>query len=304
MAAYSPRRVRISAGEESTYGSAAGTLDIWLGLINPFEATKKNNLLKLEGLREGLEIPGYADNYESINFTLNINGFTSARFLKYTMGQVSTSGSGPYVHTITALNDAYHPSITIEVAKFGTTDKVKRYLGCVFGNTTIKWSKGEIVKATVDVIAKSIENDTTANGTATEPTDVESKIYSYRHATLKISGTEVVHREGTYSIKKEVTAEPRIDSSNVGYITRPYVGPIEHTLEFVVDLGAYDLDSLTGYNSIEVKFTNGSNYLKVTGDAKIEEIGEPIDLGNNIILQRVMAYMKNVQIEAQEDDAW
>ena len=88
------------------------------------------------------------------NLTVDMAYDDSTIFLlKHALGAVSTSGAGPYVHTL-SLSSPGQTGFTCEQA-LGDSGKSEVFEGCVINKATISCAFGEEMKLSLDVIAET-----------------------------------------------------------------------------------------------------------------------------------------------------
>ena len=178
-------------GYESTYGTAASTIDKKFGLNDALTSwTLTHNRQDLPQLNS-LTVQNYAYGQQQgsigIDFTLSNPWIFTALF-----GAPSTTGSSdPYTHTYPHASNGTSKtptSFTCEVGFDGASGDIVRTLkGCVMDSLSISASVGNLVQCSVSATYGNEDAPSTSLGTApTEPT-VQFP-YTFAHARLKYSG--------------------------------------------------------------------------------------------------------------------
>lgn len=310
-AGYSPRKTKISLGKEANYGSAAGvTLDRYWGRIQPLPIEIKKLLLKKEGLRDNIEVEGFVDAGQEVKFPINVNNILRWDFLEYVFGQASNNlAGGYYTHSLTPLNQPYHPSVMLEVAetaKTGGTDSVLSINGITVDTMDLNWAKGDFVKCKLGVIAQSASHGTTTNGTASAPSVIESH---FKHVTLSIGGQAYRTLSGTFSARKNLSADFVPDASANGKIEQPKVGEFNYEIKIVVDkeTSAHITAILAGsQTTAELDIDVDSNHYARFSFAAVRYGGvtEQLDLGNNVVLEELSLIPANCSASVKDDTSW
>ena len=168
MAVYLGRNSKILVGEESTWGTAASSMNnarpISSGslarqvsivprpdlLSDSGSAMRRGHYQQNESMTGSFEI---AATYENIGI-----------FLKHAMGTLATTGTGdPYSHTYTLAADL-PTGLTIEFIR-GTSGKSEKFEGCKLNSMSMSISAGECMMLSFDVIGQT----GAARGTAPSP---------------------------------------------------------------------------------------------------------------------------------------
>ena len=293
-AGYSPRKTKISIGKETTYGSVAGvTLDRYWGRLQPMPIEIRKLLLKKEGLRDSIEVEGFVDAGQEVKFPININNILRWDFLELVFGQATNTQAGSYyTHSLAPLNQPYHPSVMLEAAetaKTGGTDSVLSINGITIDTMDLSWAKGDFVKCKIRVIAQSAAHGTTASGTASAPSATESH---FKHITFSIGGQAYRTISGTFSARKNLSADFVPDASESGKIERPKVGEFNYELKIVVDkeTAAHLTAILAGSSTTtDLDIDVDSNHYAHFSLAGVRYSGvtEQLDLGNNVVLEEL-----------------
>ena len=177
-------------GYESTFGTSASTLDKKFGLNDAISSwTLTHNRQDLPALNQ-VTIDEYAYGQQAgtlgIDFTLS-----NPWVFKTILGDPSTTGSNPYVHTYPHASNGINKtptSFTTEVGFDGASaDTVRTLKGCVATSLSITASVGNLVSASLSANYGVEDAPSTSLGTAPSQPDVEFP-YTFAHATLKYGG--------------------------------------------------------------------------------------------------------------------
>lgn len=310
-AGYTPRKTKISFGKETTYGDPTGvTLNRYWGRIQPLPIEIRKLLLKKEGLRDNIEVEGYVDAGQEVKFPISINNVIRWYFLEYVFGQATNNIAGSYyTHSITPLNQPYHPSVMLEVsetAKTGGTDSVLSANGITVDTMDLTWAKGDFIKCKLGIIAQSASHGTSTSGTATAPTATESH---FKHITFQIGGEAYRTLSGTLSTKKNLSAEFVPDASAQGKIEQPKVGEFNYELKIIVDKeDASHIAAILAGNptTAELDIDVDSNHyarFSFTG-VRYNGLTEQLDLGNNVILEEISLLPTGCSASIKDDVSW
>ena len=159
-----------------------GSQTTWIGIIPNVDFT---------------DVPEYKD-YHSVNTSrdmflenlgkINVTGtipieLQNGRIIYLAMGGISTSGTGPYTHTISGASTL--PSICIEAVYDGTVDFLRYYRGTKVNTLEIEGVDGAEVKASAGFMsargAKSSNTSSTIDNVTTKP-------FMYHQGSLDILG--------------------------------------------------------------------------------------------------------------------
>lgn len=141
---------------ESQFAQAPTSGFRWIGVVESFEPEENNNtdVRRSVGVRGPFMLRAGAKEVDgSISFALQ-----NARMIAYALGKVSTTGSGPYTHTITPVGSGESlPSFTIQNHNqlLGFT---RNYVGGKVDSLTITASAEEPVTAEAEILFSHVED--------------------------------------------------------------------------------------------------------------------------------------------------
>lgn len=172
----------LSYGEESTWGTAATTRNIWAGLVQEFKAALKKNQMRIDGWGNSRSPNQIVNVANDVNISLKTY-LQAGKLFQYLMGDSADTGSNPYTHTMNAANII--PSITFvqtTVDPSGGSDNLcYKYVGCTWHRCTIEFPENGIITATFEGTSKSPTSDSKQTITA-----VTSAPYLSSQAVLSI----------------------------------------------------------------------------------------------------------------------
>jgi len=141
---------------ESQFAQAPTSGFKWIGVVESFEPEENNNTdaRRSVGVRGPFMLRAGAKEVDgSISFALQ-----NARMIAYALGKVTTTGSGPYTHTITPVGSGESlPSFTIQNHNqlLGFT---RNYVGGKVDSLTITASAEEAVTAEAEILFSHVED--------------------------------------------------------------------------------------------------------------------------------------------------
>lgn len=217
MPVYLGRGSFIAIGTEATWASAVAT-PVNLRIISETmqrnqERSQKTHLSTSLGAFslgsfDGMEIAG-----GSVDLPILYDG--TGMLLKAALGDISTSGTGPYAHIYQPATDASLPSLTLVVQR-GTGTK-EQFLGCKVSTMSISCEAGSEMTASFEFIGK------TANSRAAGITPTfgsGAQVFHFEAGTLEYNGVSYNIRSFTLNLDNKVerrdllgskqTAEPAI----------------------------------------------------------------------------------------------
>ncbi|MFW6173518.1 MAG: hypothetical protein ACOC5T_07230, partial [Elusimicrobiota bacterium] len=183
-------REQISWGDENTFGTA----------VTPTEIVGKNVQIQNPNFSKGWidvdtagsdtrEIESKEKGNKLYRFTLSFVP-TSGKFLKYSsLGNIGTSGSDPYTHTLSLKNEVN--SFTLEWAKRGNTNKVITLKGCVMKNVKLRFDSEGENGGFIRVEAECIAQDLSTGSSVTSLSNVSKDGFQFRMVKLTVEGNEV-----------------------------------------------------------------------------------------------------------------
>lgn len=206
--------------------------------------------------------------------------------LKNLMGNVGTTGAGPYTHTIT-LGDL-GDTLTLQVNRpsIDATNRVFSYLGCHITEASFSMAVNEYAKATFSVYG---QDEDTAQSLATASYPATYTPFVWSHGSITVAGSGVDVKSVDLNINRNlVTDRHFIRSSNPAL---PKISK-EGGLTEITGTLVTDFEDLTAYT----RFVNGSEAalvvaldagaggdtltftMNVRFDGETPEVGGPDDL--------------------------
>lgn len=261
---YLGKDATIGVGAESTWGTAVARAR--------WERLRQVTLHRED---EFAPIPDLGDNGTSLvptdsfqvsenvvgNVEINVSydGYVATTLLYHAMGGLSTSGAGPYVHTLT-LASALPTGLTIEAIKGSGHGEV--YEGCKVNRLTLGVAVGEVMRMTAEIIGETSGGQVSvASPTLTTPTYAihhQAGLMTINSVTYRIKSFELVidnkltRRDG---LGLNTTLEPaRGDKTAVS--CRVTVERVSNALETLYQAGTKADASIT--------FTSGSKSIAIT----------------------------------------
>lgn len=250
-------------GEESTFGTGVAPAS-----GNYYEATsdelQRNQVNDpkpgLLGRTHNRRVAQMVDVSGAIAFDLGYEGYE--KIFKHALGAGNTTGVGPYVHAFTLADDLPTGlSITSnkDSSNLGGTS-CERFLGCRINKLTLTQSRGEHLKASMEILGRNSELISTP--TASYPT-FDGILYDELTAQIASSTIE--------ADEIEVTIENNLkdDHYKLGSQLRAAIPPADKRVITVKIVK--DFDSLTEWNYyrnltnvlVELDWTNGSDILDI-----------------------------------------
>lgn len=279
-------------GEESTYGTEVARAN-WLELaaitMRRTYGTKptarlgrlgqaSNNARELVATQETVE--------GSISWCLSYDD-SSILLLKHLLGANATTGSGPYVHTLT-LASPPPTGLTIEaIPGIAGFNIAQQFTGCKLTRGTIRIQPGEEIMCEVEVIGRT-SGGLESSGTPTYTSNGERIFHHSKSAGFTLGGTSIEARSCTITVDRGLEANPEIGS----LLTSE---PVERdrlsvTIELTVLWQRVDFHTkhFAGtQGDFTATFTSGSKSLVLTAhNCVIEDLDQPTN-GAGAIEQRI-----------------
>jgi len=222
-------------GAETTYATAAGSINKHFGIVTRVSPTKRNNLLQVRGFkgtttggrqmvksRGGKFEPGVSVEFEPQTW----------EWLEYVMGTKTGSGTSgdPYIYTKSSSPGSLSIATSIEL---GSTDQDVIYLGCLVNSCTLRAAMGEKVTCTLELVAADLDKDNTVQ----TPVALSSlDVFVFSGVTLQWpSGEDVNHVIDSIEITITNNAEVRYGlGSRTG--KKGVHKQLEYQIRFTVDL--------------------------------------------------------------------
>ena len=150
-------------GAETTFGTAAGTIDQQFGLVSSFTPNLNNNIIKARGFvgstSGGRDVAQFVGGKFEQGFSVELTPL-NWDWLQYVLGSRSGAGTvaSPYVHT--GANSLTSLTVSHNLDNV-TTDREELYLGSMINSVTIKAAVGEPVTATIEFVGADLDKDST-----------------------------------------------------------------------------------------------------------------------------------------------
>lgn len=121
--------------------------------------------------------------------------YSNPWFFRAVMGQVTTSGTGPYTHSYTKTK--LPPSFAIEIGSQLSGGNVVRFLkGCVVNTLTLTASVGEVIRVSADILYA----EESLGSTLSTPIVDTFEPASFAHATLELPNGTVLGEVQTFDL--------------------------------------------------------------------------------------------------------
>lgn len=195
---------------------------------------------------------------------------TSALLFVHALGAVSTTGSGPYTHTITPGN-LLGKSLTMQIGRPSTDGTVRAfsYLGTKIKSWTLTAKSGDLVKMTLDLLAR---DEDTGQSLASASFTSGIKPFVFTGAAVSVGGSSLTNcREFTIQGTNNL-ADRRVVNSAL------MLEPVDGAHRSVKGTITMEFDSLTQYNrytgateaAVVLTFTQGSNTITITLNCRFD----------------------------------
>ncbi len=278
MALQFGRSAYIALNEESTYGTANGSpfgvnnrvFSVSMARSQERERTthlSQSSAAFAVNTFDGFEIAG-----GTIETPLTYKGL--GLLLKASIGSVTTTGSGPYLHTFIPSADL--PSLTIAVQR--GTGSSEQFEGCMVSTMNISCEAGGEGRATFEIIAETA----TARAGSIAPAGFGdgAQVFHFQSSTLSYNSVT------TYKMRSmELTLDNKLE--RVNYLgskltSQPQISDVRE----VTLTATFDLEDNNLYNAqlggtasnVEVTFTNGSDTFAILiRNAEITEYSDDVN---------------------------
>lgn len=288
MATGSGISAQLMVAEESTWGTA-------VTVTRAYELRSEGighdiGRINSDGIRSGQRVqrsedwlPGAEKISGSVELELSTKNW--ALLGKHMMGSVSTSGAGPYTHTLTT-GDLTGKGLTVQVGRPDVSGTVQpfTFAGCKVAGWELSCEAGneEPALVTLDLVGKS---ETTATALATASYTASNALFAWPHLAVTIAGSGVSWR--SFSIKG---TNPFKDDRYKGGATT-IDEPIENGMREYTGSITLDFDTLTQYNryvggneaALVATFTRSTDIIAITTNARFDGIPPAVD--NRDLLQ-------------------
>lgn len=278
MALQFGRSAYIALNEESTYGTANGSpfgvnnrvFSVSMARSQERERTthlSQSSAAFAVNTFDGFEIAG-----GTIETPLTYKGL--GLLLKASIGSVTTTGSGPYLHTFIPSADL--PSLTIAVQR--GTGSSEQFEGCMVSTMNISCEAGGEGRATFEIIAETATARAGSIGAGgfgdgAQIFHFQSSTLSFNSATYKMRSLELTldnKLERVNYLGSKLTSQPQI--SDVREVTLTATFDLEDNNLYNAQLSA------PASQNVEISFTNGSDTFAILlRNAEITEYSDDIN---------------------------
>ncbi|HID05402.1 MAG TPA: hypothetical protein EYP20_06315, partial [Aigarchaeota archaeon] len=146
----------VSYGEETSYGVAPSDVARWIGGVTSFNGGVETALEEAVTLSGG-RLRGYVLHGLDVRPSLEYY-IQTGQFLKYALGSVSDSGTGPpYIHTIEISSGYDLPSISLLEHRIGNPSHGYLYTGAKVESLEVSWEEDSLLKASVELLASNVD---------------------------------------------------------------------------------------------------------------------------------------------------
>lgn len=249
----------LASGLQSQIGiKAEGTVGTYSAPDHFFEFTSEDLRLEIErieskGLRAGrVTLHRWAAGVQRVTggFEMELAPQGCALLWKHALGAVSTSGAGPYTHTITPTVGLDALGLTIQVNKpdISGTNRVFSYLGCQITDWEISAAVNEYAMAKFGIFG---QHEDTSQSLASASFPATYTPFTFAHGTVTVAGS--AHDVKSFTLAGDnglLTNRHQIRATNP---SRPKISLSESLRSFTGSL-VTDFVDLTDYG----RFTAGT----------------------------------------------
>ena len=181
-------------GAEAVFGTpVAPAATSRIGRVTSVNFTMTNNFFRTQGMGEGRNVTGTFTGPFDASGTIewDVDDFT---FMQYAIGPRAGSGTLADPYELQERDNIGYdatniPTLSIEIGSQGDTlDDTTTFDGCVLNTLTISATQGEVLKASAEIIARSVATGT-ALETYTAPT---SRVFVFHEGNVTV-GTDTLH---------------------------------------------------------------------------------------------------------------
>lgn len=275
----------LGVGQESTWGTAVART-VWFPVVRSGLQRKprwapRNTISESTGSRNRRS-KFLAEDMAGGPVTLEMTYEGFGYWLKHLLGQVTTTGVGPYVHTF-SLARALPTGLTLEEVR-GDSGNAEVYSGCKVGKGTITVEAGKVVTFAADIIARTSGGRTTA-GTPTHTTSRDLPIVFSEAGSITWNALTLGAAKLEFVIDNKVATRLQIGDTKTKEPTPSDAMDVLVSVDLEYTEETMWTAFLAGTTSdLTVTFTDsGSRSLAVTANAAyLESLSDPIE-GNGVI---------------------
>lgn len=191
--------------DEADYGVTPGTPDAVLLYLVRNTLQSNQNLTRSNVLSSGRERqkPGLGNINAGGDFELELGAESIGKVLKHAMGQVATSGAGPYTHTLTLGDLPVGFGTEKDFGAAITGNRYEPFLGCRVGSLALDFPAEGYPSARASIVG--IDSALAATPTDATPTDTGHTSFTAFEATIEEGGSAIAYVESaSISIDNEL----------------------------------------------------------------------------------------------------
>ena len=223
----------------------------------------------------------------SVSFELSAE--TVGDLFKLAIGDVSTTGAGPYTHNF---NVGDLESATVQIGRAGTGGTVHPfdYTGMYVDQLTLSASPNEIVECTVDFLGQA---EDAGGQTLATPTWGQVSFFTFQQGVLQIASSEECVDAATITLSNTLEQRYCMKSTNAGTADTREAGVREYGGSLTMDF-----EDLTAYNrfvngteaSLSLVFTSsGSDTLTISGNVRFD--GSTPNVGGPEVVKQELPFV-------------
>lgn len=273
MSLRSSLAAQFGVGEEATWATAVTPTRFYE--IRDLDVAYEIERVESEAIRASTRIARSDDwiagtKKVSGSFGVDLMTKNMALLFKHAMGNVVTTGTGPYVHTLTP-GTLTGKGLTMQGGYPSTDGVVNAFTwnGGKISEWTLACSAGELATLDLNVLAKE---QTAATALATASYTSANALFSFTHGAITIGGATALIREC------ELKGNNGMDGERwfVGQDTTSE--PLEKELRVYDGTLTADFESMTALNryingteaALVLTFTRGADIVKVTANIRVD----------------------------------
>lgn len=274
--------------EETTWGTPV-TVDTFVPLISESMTKPQIDRIKSSGIIAGrtiMDVDQIKTGNRTVSGDVQLEAYEQSvgTLLKHALGTASTTGAGPYTHTLTP-GDLTGLGLTVQIGVPGTGGTVHPFTfeGCKVNSAEIGFAAGEVTTLGVSFLGKDCVTNTSLES-ASYAAQATRPLTGIEATTTTWGGSNIDIRSGTLSVNNNLADDRR----NVGTAVvdeplqagdREVTGSL--TAEFE-DLSLYNDFAVVSFADLVVTITNGTESLGWTAHADLTEVSPSVD-GKGIV---------------------
>lgn len=253
----------LSYVEESTWGTTPGSPSMVLLKAATYGETLSANMeeLRSNSINSNRAVEsvrgGNFDVGGGIPFEAALLGFGT--ILKHALGDVTTTGAGPYTHVIK--RGTLPAGLTIEKG-FDDINQYFVYTGCKVNSIDFNVASSGLVTGTLNILGKQVSASGTSLGTPSSST--HTPIVHHEATAVNEGGSSATILNLTCSITNNIQADRYNVGSRYRAAAQEGKGDATGTVTFLFeDLTLYNKWLNETESSLDITFTQGSSSLKL-----------------------------------------